>query len=237
MKHPVKPFFLALAAVFSLLLNACYVDDPGPLQEVERQYAMVDFDRLEIGDALHIEVTQGEYFAVNIRGDRRNIEDLEVTKEGTTLLIRYDKSRQRRHDTFVTITMPQLYAANFSGASESRVHGFSNEGVFNILLSGASVCQLDVEADEIDVVLSGASYLSIRGTGDSMKGDVSGASTLKAFACPVQRADLSFSGASHGEVEVYQELQVVASGASNVVYRGTPAVASEVTGASSVQPY
>jgi hypothetical protein len=223
-----------LIAFTAALLTSCFVDDPGPLQETERQYAVVDFDRLEMGDALHIDVEQGNFFDVSVRGDRRNIEDLIVKKEGSTLIIRYRVNRERRHDTFVTITMPELYAVNFSGASESRVYGFADADEFDVHLSGASVCQLDVESLQLNAVLSGASYLNLRGDGDVLEADLSGASALNAFAFPVATADLLFSGASDGKVTVTEKLEVVATGGSHLVYRGRPVVISDISGSSSV---
>lgn len=233
MKNPLKPLS-TLVVLFTALLSSCYIDDPGPLQEVERQYAIVDFNRLEMGDAFHIEVEHGNFFEVNVRGDRRNVDDLTVKKEGSTLVIRYSKHRQRRHDTYIRITMPELHAVNFSGASESRVYGFSEAGAFDVYLSGASVCQLDVEAEHLRAVLSGASYLSIRGVGEELVADVSGASALKAFNFPVAQANVSLSGASDGKVTVTDVLDVNASGASHLVYRGNPALSSDLSGSSSV---
>lgn len=223
-------------AIGSVLLSSCFVDDPGPLQEMERTYSAVDFDRLEMGDAFHIQVEQGDFFEVTAKGDRRNIEDLVVSKEGSTLVIRYRHQRQRRHDTRITITMPELYAINFSGASDARVHGFDATGHFDVYLSGASVCQLDVVSAHVKAVLSGASYLSIRGDGETLEADLSGASALKAFGFPVSRAEVQVSGASDVEITVTDHLEVVAGGSSHLAYRGEPTVISEVTGLSSVHP-
>jgi hypothetical protein len=220
----------------TLLLTSCYTDDPGPIQEMEKQYTVVDFDRLEMGEAFNINVEKGNFFDVTVRGDRRNIEDLSVRKEGGTLIIRYRQNRNRRHATFITITMPELYAVNFSGASDSRIHGFDTVEAFDVYLSGGSVCQLELEAAKVNVVLSGASYLNIRGIGELLEADLSGASVLKAFNFPVTTADLDFSGASDGNVTVGEHLAVVATGASHITYRGEPAITSDVSGASSVDP-
>jgi len=234
MTTPLRTFSWLLTAVTALLLTSCFVDDPGPIQEMERSFAVVDFDRLEMGNAFHIQVEQGNFFDVTARGDRRNIEDLIVTKEGGTLIIRYCEFRNRRHDTFITITMPELRAVNFSGASESRVFGFGGTDHVDVYLSGASVCQLDVASAKVKAVISGASYLNLRGEGEELQADVSGASALKAFGFPVLRADLILSGASDGNVTVTEHLDVVATGASHVAYRGEPTLVSEVSGSSSI---
>ena len=224
-------FFVLIAAI---ALGSCFVDDPGPRQETERQYSVVDFDRLEMGSGLHIDVVYGNFFSVKARGDRRNIDDLVVRTEGSTLVIDYRNFRERRHDTFIEITMPELHAVTFSGGSDSRVGGFSSAGGFDVYLSGGSVCQLNLDAHKLKAVLSGASYLKAGGTADELYADVSGASAFKAFNLPVATCTLLISGASDGEVTVTDVLQVTATGASHVVYRGNPSVSTEVSGSSSV---
>ena len=224
---------MALAA---LSLTACFVDDPGPIQQMERYYTVTDFDRLEMGSAFHIRVDQGNFFQVIAEGDRRNIEDLVVTTEGSTLIVRYREFRNRRHDTHITITMPELQAVNFSGASESRISGFTTTDPFDVYLSGASICQLDIASPAVKAVVSGASYLNVHGEGEELYADLSGASVLKAFGFPVLRARLMLSGASDGDVTVTDHLEVVATGGSHVVYRGEPTLVPEVSGSSSVHP-
>lgn len=199
------------------------------------EFNETDFDRLEIGDALHIDVEQGNFFEISVRGDRRNVNDLEVFKEGSTLIVRFDEQENRRYDTYVTITMPSIAAANFSGASSSRISGFDDLTKFDFYLSGASVSQIDIVANEFDAVISGASVLNARGSASSFDVEVSGASVLKAFNLPVVTADVLATGASHASLTVADKLNAVASGASSVTYRGNPTVTSDVSGSSAVR--
>lgn len=231
----LKPLYFALIALVSLLLAGCFVEDPGPRQETERQFTIVDFDRLEMGSGLHIDVEYGSFFSVTASGDRRNIDDLIVKREGTTLVIRYSNDHERRHDTFIRITMPSLDAVNFSGGSESRVSGFYDAEDFDVFLSGGSVCQLDVDATSLNTVLSGASYLNVRGSGDVVDADISGASAFKAFNFPVSDATVHLSGASDAQITATDHLVVTATGASHLLYRGDALLTSEISGASSVQ--
>jgi hypothetical protein len=223
--------FVTIATLFT----GCYTEDPGPLQEVEKEFTVVDFDRLEMGDAFEITVEQGNLFEVHTSGDRRNIDDLEVKKEGTTLVIRYKQNRSRNHNTNIKIKMPLLLSATFSGASNSTIEGFAELNDLDIHLSGASTCQLDVDALRVDAVLSGASYLYMSGIGDEIHADLSGASVLKAFSYPVTHATVQASGASDSHVMVSNHLDARASGASVIIYRGNPAVDSETSGSSTVR--
>jgi hypothetical protein len=225
-----------LIILSTALLSSCYQsEDPGPIQEVQKEYPILDFDRLEMGDAFNITVERGDFYEVSVRGDRRNVDDLSVRKEGGSLVIGYQTIRNRKHTTYITIKTPQLLAANFSGASNSKVVGFENVDAFNLYLSGASVCQMNCNASSLNVTLSGASYLNVRGEGENLKGELSGASTLKAFNYPVSQAEIRASGASDGNVTVSNKLKAVVTGASVIRYHGAPTVISDVSGSSTVR--
>lgn len=228
-----RALFFFLSAF--VILPGCETEDPGPLQEIERQFSIVDFDQLEMGSAFNIRVEESNTYGIYIKGDRRNIEDLDVLKNGSTLVVRYNDSGNRNHTTYITIKMPVLKAANFSGASVSDINGFENDGELNFYLSGASVCQLEAGYRKLNVVLTGASTLDMYGLGDEIHAEVSGASVLNAFDFPVREAVVDFSGASRGKVTVTDELTAVATGASSILYRGNPVVIPNVSGASTVR--
>lgn len=226
----------ALTILSAAIFSSCYhSEDPGPIQEMEKEYSLTDFDRLEMGDAFNIDVEQGNYFEISVRGDRRNLDDLVVRKEGSTLIVRFEDNRSRRHDTYINITMPVITSANFTGASDSRISGFHDLESFDFYLSGASVSQLDINAVTLDVVISGASYLNLRGTGENFQAELSGASVLKAFNFPVTDSDVRASGASDAHVTVSNSLKATASDASMILYRGNPTVTSHISGSSSVR--
>lgn len=233
-RKTIKLVAITLVGAMSLLVTSCYTEDPGDLRPMEETYEIVDFDRLEMGDDFVIRVEQGNFFSVTARGDERNINDLVVRKEGSTLVVRFDDNNNRKHDTYIDITMPELHEVNFSGASNSVVTGFTHDGVFKISLSGASVSQLDLVGEVTDLSLSGASTLTLTGSSTELSAGVSGASVLRAFNFPVDEAYVNASGASSVKVTVSDKLNVVASGASSVLYRGSPAVTSNVSGGSSV---
>lgn len=228
----LSALMLLLAA---MTFSACETEDPGPLQVYEKEFSLIDFDRLEMGSAFNIQVVQSANFSIHAKGDRRNIDDLKVFKSGKTLIIKFDEYANRIHETYITIKMHSLEAINFSGASASNIKGFGSDENLDLYLSGASVCQLSADYREINLILSGASSLLLNGQGDELSAEISGASLLKAFDYPVQQASVSLSGGSIGKVSVADELNAVATGASSLLYYGNPAVTSNVSGASVVQ--
>lgn len=226
----------ALILALTGIISSCEREDPGPLQETDRDYNETDFDRLEMGNAFRVTVEESSIYSIHVRGDRRNLDDLDVHKSGSTLVIRFDKDGNRKHDTYIDITMPKLRAANFSGASVPIIKGFNEpEDALDLFLSGATRAQLDATYNSVKAVLSGASELIMTGDGDALDTELSGASILKAFNFPVRTANVNVTGASSGQVRVSEELNAVASGSSSILYRGEPEVNADTSGNSSVE--
>ncbi len=225
--------FISLIAL--LTLSGCFDEDLGPQQQDKRTYTVYDFDRIEVSNALIVTVVYAQDFSITAEGDRRNLDDLLIYKNGNTLVARFRDIDQRQYSTYITITLPALYAIDFSGAAQGTVSGFDAVPRFDISLTGASYVQLNQSAQEMHVTLSGASQLLLRGTGDLLEGTVSGASTLTAFQFLAKRTALMISGASHSEASVAEELNITISGASVMVYRGEPELIINSSGSSIVR--
>jgi len=231
----MKSLTIALLLLSSLVISSCNEEDPGPRQSDSRRYDIVDFDRIVTGDAMVINIKQGSNFSVQADGDRRNLDDLMVYKTGSTLVIRYEHFEKRQYHTSLNITLPNLVGSDFSGAVNAQISGFSNIQQFDLVLSGASLAQLTMEVSELKCSLSGASQLRLTGNGERLHGTITGASLLSAFDYPSVDAKLIVSGASHAKVSVSQKLDVNASGASLVMYRGNPQLEIETSGESIVK--
>jgi hypothetical protein len=197
------------------------------------------FDRLEIGHAFRVTVTQGDEFSVVIRIDDNLEQYLQVEQNGDTLTIDLDDeiglglfSATLEAD----VTMPTFSSIDASGASEVTLVGFTLDADTALDASGASRFDGQLEAPRLNLTLSGASAAELHGSADSLRVDASGASTADLAQFPVTDADVLVSGASNASVDVSGTLQVEASGASHVSYSGDPTLGDvNVSGASSVE--
>jgi hypothetical protein len=235
MKTSIKN--LCAAFVSGLTLVSCFDhEDPGPLQSDVKSYSIVDFDEIEMGDAFNVDVEESNFFEVTVKGDRRNIDDLQVSKLGNTLVIRFDEAEERHHSTYVKIKMPILRNAHFTDGCVSTIAGFESDDVLNLSVAGGSICQFEGGYRKVNISLSGGSSLLMHGLGDEMNAVVSGASALTAFEFPVGVASLDVTSASLARVTVSDNLTVTASGASSVTYRGNPSVESSLSGGSVLNP-
>ncbi len=219
--------------VITLFASCTIHEDLGPIQYNEQQYIITDFDRLDVGDAMFVTVTRGSLFVVEAKGDRRNLDDLEMIKVGNTLTARFRNNRNRKHTTYINVTIPSLVSANFYGATSSTLSGFE-ETDFLLNLSGASFSQADINADIVQVILSGASNLTLSGSTQEMTVDLSGASLFKAYNMNADNMTIGASGASHAYVKANKTIVADASGASSILYRGDATISANTSGASSV---
>jgi hypothetical protein len=209
-------------------------EDPGALQPATEYYELADFTGVSIGDAIIVDVQQDDEFSIRVKGDQRNLDDLDVFVSENKLLVQFEDYERRRHDTYVYITMPSVEYMNFSGAVTFTVEGFVEEQEVKVIASGASNGMIDLYADALEMDLSGASRLDLAGECGFMSGSVSGSSTLSAFTFYTAEANLNVSGASSAKVTIANDFVVDVSGASTVIYRGNPSVSPNVSGASTL---
>lgn len=231
MKKALKKAITAVALV--AILTGCYVEDPGVLQNGTRSFDVADFNRLELGSGFDVKVQQGNYFEVVARGDQRNLQDLRSRVSSGVLTIDYSNYANRKHQTYITITLPSLRSIEFGGGSYSTITGFTEQEII-VHLSGGSYCEMNINVEAMTIVLSGASSLTLDGKGQTVEGNLSGASVLKAFTFPHQTAKIIATGASHAKVQVETSLVANASGASVIVYQGNPSVDAHTSGGSSI---
>jgi hypothetical protein len=135
----------------------------------------------------------------------------------------------------ILIEMPTVEYVSFSGASDAVVGDFSGLRGLEAKLSGASKLRIRQGIDKLTADVNGASTLFITDIINVLEANVSGASTVNAFEADVTKAYVQASGASTVRVSVSDYLEVNASGASSVFYRGNPDIKEKTSGASKLK--
>lgn len=222
--------------VVALFLSACAVI-PGAGNVVTREETFTDFDKVDVSDAFHVDISQGDTFSVVLRIDENVVQYLEVVKEGSTLKIGVKPAAIGigPRTLEAEVTMPELTGLELSGASHGAISGFKSTKGLHVDVSGAGHLTGDIEAGDAQFHVSGASHVTLSGSGEDVAIDASGASHVDLADLPVADANVEASGASHVTVNPSGRLDVQASGASQVYYLGSPALGSiDTSGGSSV---
>lgn len=147
---------------------------------------------------------------------------------------RWNSSENRKMKVYVS--SPTLNKIIANGASDVYVQGVITEKTLNVQLGGASDFSGGVKVDELWIQQSGSSDVNLSGQVKTMHAQLSGASDLKAFPCSVDRLYAKASGASSIQITVNGEMELDASGASDIIYRGKGVVRKQQTsGASDIK--
>jgi autotransporter translocation and assembly factor TamB len=213
-----------LFSILSLLVASCDKEKQECPGSSEKTFAITGFTKVTAGDAHRLTINKGNGFSIKAIGCTADLNDLELTLEANHILnIHYKNHKQNRYRVDFTVTMPQLIAANLSGASNSTINGFGGQNtVIRTVLSGASECTVAGTGINATLEISGASKLVLSGNTQSLAGNISGASLLEAYDVAATEVDISVSGSSKAYVRPIQALFAEATGNSRIYYKGNP---------------
>jgi len=200
------------------------------------EYAFTNFTEVEISSAFEFEIKQSSSYSINVTADDNVIDYVRVSQDGQTLKISLGRVIWLGPVTLrASVTMPQLRELTVSGASRGTVSGFSSTEDLDITVSGASRLTGDITAGNVEFGISGASTIQMEGSANDIDANVSGASRLNLDDFTVNNADVNFSGASSGTVNLNGRLDANLSGASRLWYIGEPTMGDiNTSGASTI---
>jgi hypothetical protein len=175
------------------------------------------FNAVDVGGIFEVEITSQKNFEVEIEADDNLLPFISTEVVNGTLKIETEKKLKTSNPIRIRIYAPDINELDVSGVASVVLNNISN--------------------DALSIDSSGASKLTISGVTARLNADISGATKLYADELTVKNASVDASGASHISLNVTGTLNAEASGASKILYSGSPAsVQKDVSGASSVSP-
>jgi hypothetical protein len=188
-----------------------------------------DFDEIAVGSGMHLSITQGETFRVEVTGALRDLDRLDVQQTEGHLKFSINSgwawsSKTGRID--VAITLPALQRLDLSGGSQGTVSMQIGSKSFAADLSGGSSLSGQLSCGDIDLNLSGGSRADLSGIGGRLKVSGSGGSKYELKDFPVKNMRANLSGGSRVTVAVNGELSANMSGGSLITYYGNAALGS-----------
>jgi hypothetical protein len=224
--------FLALLSATSCMLTEAH--DSGPMRKVSRQVPV--FSGISAEGAFDINITQGDENTLSVEAGSKVLDKIKTEVKDGVLQISSEGNLSTDSAMRISIVLSTLKSLDCSGAC--RVHGsglFKTEHL-RLEVTGAGQTDLETEVEKLEIKLSGAGKLFLSGKANELEASLDGAGQLKAIHFISDKAVLSLSGASNADVNVKKDLQGHVSGASSLIYAGSPEHESiESSGASSVQ--
>jgi hypothetical protein len=186
------------------------------------------FNAIKVSGSIDLYLSQyeTESIAVSASEDQYR-EKIKTVIENGTLRIYYDGDKfwnTGKKKLKAYVSFKNLENLTASGASDVVVTGVITVSSLRLECSGASDFKGAVKVDKLTIELSGASDAKISGWASDVSIQSGGASDVKAYDLITENCTAKASGASDINITVNKELNVHASGASDVYYKGTAVI-------------
>ena len=194
------------------------------------------FQGIEISNGIDLYLTDGPE-SVSIYSSNNSIRDkIKTEVKGGILKIYLDNEDRRVPDNthmkaFVSVN--GLKSLSASGGCDVYLQNELKADHLDVRLSGGSDLKGKLTANELVMTQSGGSDVDISGTVKNLELNASGGSDLKGFDLVSDFASLIASGGSDCRLTVNREIRVMASGGSDVHYKGSASAKSISTSGSS----
>ena len=199
--------------VFNFSMNFGGVHGSGNVVSEKRDLS--GFKAVDVSGVFQVEIVAQKEFSVEVVSDDNILPLISTSVDDGTLRIECEKRIKSASPVIVRISAPDIDNLQVSGAA-------------NVTLSGVKNPNLGINS-------SGAAKVTVSGETAKFAIDVSGATKIFANDLKAVDANIDGSGASYIETSVTGELRSDLSGASRVVYSGSPSnVVTETSGASRV---
>ena len=190
-----------------------------------------EFNSLNVSDAFNVYVTFSDTEeSLRIEASSNLHPYVQINEQGGTLFISFNDHVNIRNGSAVLnayITTKMIEEYNVSGAV--NIHLLNEQYIDNIdiVLTGASHFSGSLFAGNVTSSLYGASGLSLLGLANSFHIDATGASYMEGYNFVTDNLEADLEGASNISLTVEESLNVKASGASNVRYKGNGIVTGQ----------
>ncbi|MFT3679737.1 MAG: head GIN domain-containing protein [Ferruginibacter sp.] len=182
------------------------------------------FTAIKVSGSIDLYLSQYETESVAVSASEEKYRDnIKTEVENGVLKIYYDGDKifnWKNKKLKAYVSFKNLEKLNASGASDVLVSGTITVPSLFIDCSGASDFKGAVKVNDLKIELSGASDAKISGTASNVKVHSSGASDVKGYELVTDYCDAEASGASDINITVNKEINVHASGASDIFFKG-----------------
>jgi hypothetical protein len=185
------------------------------------------FSGIEISGAIDLYLSQGNTEGVAVSAGTDEIRSRIRTEVRQGILHIYFDGKGLNwkiwgnHKMKAYVTYRTLGKLEASGACNIKTTDPVRQDEFKLELSGASDFTGELAVTKCRIEASGASDVKLSGKADNLVLDASGACTIKAYDLQTDMCKVDASGASTIRITVNKELSAVASGGSNIFYKGT----------------
>lgn len=225
LKQKTNPVYIILLSAI-LFFTACQDDDLHIIpssQITTAEIPVSEFSGIQVSDAFKIIVTFSETEeSVMLEANANLHQQINIQNTGENLRIGLYKNTSISGKAVmnVYIKTKSLNLIQAMGASIVELQNPLVGQALELSLEGACIVKGQLEVEEINANIIGASILDLTGNSKQFSVRAEGASIMTGFAYKTDNLNAYIYGASNVSLTVNQEINVTASGASMLIYKG-----------------
>jgi hypothetical protein len=200
--------------------------------------AVAEFSKLDVSGIFTVYLSIADEESVNVEANENLQSYINVSTQGDILVVKLADNINIRNGEAtmnVHVSMRSLDKVSGSGAVEYRLNNELPGQQLMLDLSGSSKFSGKLNLGTLDVRLSGASHLQLSGSSDRFQIVADGASKIEDFSFGTNKFKADLDGASEFHLTVHETMDITASGASVVYYKGDAQITRQnLTGASRI---
>lgn len=223
-------FLLAVAPVF-----AQQVKGNGNIKSQIRDVS--GYKGINVSGGFIVELVQGNNEGVELEAEENLLDNIATEVKNGVLHIYNRRSLSTSRAMKAYVTIKELNSIYISGGVKvSSKSTFKTSGL-RMNMSGGSSVKLALSTEELKADMSGASKVELSGKAEKVTIDMSGASKVEAADLEASIVKVDASGASKVKLFAKETLDINASGASVVFYKGSPSITAETSAAARVSRF
>ncbi|SIT89416.1 head GIN domain-containing protein [Pontibacter indicus] len=206
----------------------------GEGEPVSQNRKMSGFKGIDVSGGFAVELTQSGSEGVRIEAQENLLGSIKTEVKNGVLHIYTSDNISTNKGLKAYVSIKELNAIDISGGVKVKGNSTFKSDAFKMDLSGGSNITLALNTKKLTANMSGASKVLLSGRADEVRMDMSGASKVDAVELEAKNVHVEASGASNVKVFAKNQLNVNASGATKVAYKGDPSVTSSVSAAAKI---
>lgn len=222
-------------AVLPVCLTGVCLTGAGQAHAANRAFTVTSFDRIRVEGPYKVDVRTGAGPSAKGMGDVHALDRMQVEVQGTTLIVRTDRSGwtgwpgQQTGEATLAVTTPALSSAVLGGSGSVSINRMAGSRVDISVAGSGDVSIGRVEADGLRLTLAGS------GKAAQARVTVQGSGDVDAAGLTVQDADVLVAGSGNVSLSATRRATVKADGVGKVTISGKPACAVTSSGSAVVR--
>lgn len=195
------------------------------------------FNEIEVASGLKVSLQKGDTHKVEVTANENLHKSIEVTVIENELKIIKHSGVNFDNNANVTIVVTYTNLEGIDGTGNSHIVFLKpfNGDELEIELTGSSTLKGEIATRKLDADLAGTSLIDIVGSANEYELDLNGGSVAKSFNFIVESFDGDFNGGSSAELTINKNIELEATGGSQLNFKGNATVLDQkLTGGSTI---